>query len=106
MSAWSEAVWIVQQMKKQFQANGVIQQYEQNLNQLSENLNNIKNNIDSLEEQANNNTQIFTPIVSTTYPSSIQDGMVWFQVHEVETESNNEDLPIEESDNEEIINGL
>ena len=91
MSAWSEAVWIVQQMQKQFQANGLIQQYEQQLNNLLLNLNTLQKDIDDLNEKAN----IFTPIISSTLPAiQAQEGRVWFHCNEQNLES----LPIEAPD--------
>ena len=85
MSAWSEAVWIVKQMEKQFQASGQIQKYQDKLNELKDLIYNL--NIDLIEK--NNQIQKYkilsTPLVSSSnngIPSqpieNPQNGMIWF----------------------------
>ena len=85
MSAWTEAVWIVQQMEKQFQASGMIDQYENLINDLRVNLNDLNDQLQEAQIQLQRYKTISVPFVGEDRPLGTE-GMIWFQTEETEEE--------------------
>ena len=81
MSAWPEAVWIVQQMQKQFQASGKIDYYQQSINSLNKDLNDLKSDFDKSKNSLDTLQNTIVPIVAYEMPPYRQ-GTIWFVASE------------------------
>lgn len=79
MSAWPEAVWIVQQMQDRFQTIGKIDSYEALLNNLNIQLDNLQDKFNTQKQNLSNIKEMVIPDVSETMPI-IKQGKIWFVV--------------------------
>ena len=85
MSAWSEAVWVVKQMEKQFKANGEIIKYQDKINDLILLLNELRTELDAKTAQLNQLQSLSSPIISSSvngspssYTGTPEPGALWF----------------------------